>query len=146
MLATMLVCLIVGVSDGDTLTARCPTPDTAHPYQQVKIRLAEIDAPESGQPFGRRSKEYLSSLCFQVQATIRPTAQDRYGRTVARVDCKGTDANLAMVQAGRPGRSRSIKQIRRSRAQNFRHVRLVWGCGRNTTKCRHGSFGIRPRR
>ena len=62
--------------------------------------MAEIDAPESGQPFGRRSKEYLSSLCYQVQATIRPTAQDRYGRTVARVECKGMDANLVMVEAG----------------------------------------------
>lgn len=25
MLATALLCLIVGISDGDTLTARCPT-------------------------------------------------------------------------------------------------------------------------
>lgn len=49
MLAALL-CLIVGVSDGDTLTARCPAANPAHPYQQVCVRLAEIDAPESRQP------------------------------------------------------------------------------------------------
>ena len=46
MLATLL-CLVVGISDGDTLSARCPTQDAEHPYQQVKVRLAEIDAPEN---------------------------------------------------------------------------------------------------
>lgn len=94
------ICLIVGVTDGDTLTARCPTQQAAHPYQQVKVRLAEIDAPESGQAFGRRSKEYLSRLCYKVEAVLRPTARDRYGRTIARVECRGRDANLAMVTAG----------------------------------------------
>ncbi len=32
--------------------------------------------------------------------TIRPTTRDRYGRTVARVECRGVDANLAMVRDG----------------------------------------------
>lgn len=49
MLATALLCLVVGISDGDTLTARCGQPGA---YEQVKIRLAGIDAPESKQPFG----------------------------------------------------------------------------------------------
>lgn len=52
MLPELLTCLIVGITDGDTLTARCGEPDT---YEQVKIRLAAIDAPERGQPFGRAS-------------------------------------------------------------------------------------------
>ena len=70
MLAALL-CLIVGISDGDTLTARCPAADPAHPYQQVRVRLAEIDAPESRQAFGQRSKRHLSDLCFKADATIR---------------------------------------------------------------------------
>ena len=41
--AELLICLIVGISDGDTLTARCGEPGE---FQQVKVRLAEIDAPE----------------------------------------------------------------------------------------------------
>lgn len=99
-LSVALVCLVVGIADGDTLTARCPTGDADHPYGQVKVRLAEIDAPEKGQPFGQRSKQQLSDLCFNVEASIRETARDRYGRTVARVQCRGLDANLEMVKAG----------------------------------------------
>lgn len=95
--AELLLCLIVGVSDGDTLTARCGEPGA---YQQVKIRLAEIDAPEKGQPYGQRSKQHLSDLCFKQQATIAPRTHDRYGRTVARVQCQEQDASEAMVKAG----------------------------------------------
>ena len=92
----MLLCLVVGVTDGDTLTAKC---DLEAP-QTITIRLAEIDAPERGQPFGRLSKRHLSAMCFRKEAEVRPTSRDRYGRTVARVVCAGTDANAAMVEAG----------------------------------------------
>lgn len=97
MLSATLLCLVVGISDGDTLTARCGQPDA---YKQVKVRLAEIDAPEKKQPFGERSRQNLASLCFQKEAEIRPTAKDRYGRTVARVSCAGQDANAAQVRDG----------------------------------------------
>lgn len=90
-------CLVVGIADGDTLTARCGAPGE---YTQVKVRLAEIDAPEKKQPFGQRSKESLSDLCFGAMATIKPNTTDRYGRTVARVECRGKDANLEQVRAG----------------------------------------------
>jgi endonuclease YncB( thermonuclease family) len=49
---------VVGITDGDTLTARCDPAGEA-PMQTIKVRLAEIDAPESHQPFGRRSREHL---------------------------------------------------------------------------------------
>lgn len=100
MLSTIAICLIVGISDGDTLTARCPTQDAAHPYQQVKIRLAGIDAPEKKQAFGQKSKENLSDLCFQTEAKVAPKSTDRYGRTVADVQCQGKDAGQAQVKTG----------------------------------------------
>lgn len=87
----------MAIADGDTLTARCGEPGA---YEQVKVRLAEIDAPEKAQPFGNVSRQHLASLCFQQQATIRQTSRDRYGRTVARVECQGKDANLEQVRAG----------------------------------------------
>lgn len=92
-------CLVLGIADGDTFTARCGVLGA---YKQLKVRLSEIDAPElkGHQPFGQRSKESLSDLCFQVMATITPTAIDRYGRTVARVECRGMDANLEQVRTG----------------------------------------------
>lgn len=95
--AEILICLVVGIADGDTLTARCGLPGE---YQQVKFRLAEIDAPEKRQAFGQRSKEHLAALCFQQQATIRSDKKDRYGRTIARVECQSQDASAALVKAG----------------------------------------------
>ena len=94
---TALFCLIVGISDGDTVTARCGEPGA---YEQVKVRLGGIDAPEKAQPFGQRSRQHLADLCFQVEATITPKTKDRYGRTVADVECRGQDAGQAQVRAG----------------------------------------------
>ena len=88
------MCLVVGIADGDTLTALCNN------NEQVKVRLAEIDAPEKKQPFGNRSRQSLSDMCFQKQVKIKPQTKDRYGRTVARVICDGADANLEQVKRG----------------------------------------------
>lgn len=96
MIATLL-CLVVAISDGDTLTARCGEPGA---YEQVKVRIAAIDAPEKRQPFGQRSRQHLAELCFQVEAKITPKSRDRYGRTVAEVECRGQDAGAAQVRAG----------------------------------------------
>jgi endonuclease YncB( thermonuclease family) len=97
LIAALALCLVVAVTDGDTLKARC---GEAGAYEQVIVRLAEVDAPEKRQPFGERSKRALSDLCFGVQATIRPMTRDRYGRTVARVECRGHDASAEQVRQG----------------------------------------------
>lgn len=90
-------CLVVGLADGDTFTARCGAPGA---YRQVKVRLAEIDAPEKKQPFGQRSRQALADLCFRKTARIRSATTDRYGRPLARVECHGVDANAEMVRSG----------------------------------------------
>lgn len=92
-----LLCLVVAVADGDTLTARCGDPGQ---YQQVKVRLAGIDAPERKQPFGTRSRQALAALCFQTEAKITQRSTDRYRRTVADVECRGQDVGVAQVTAG----------------------------------------------
>ncbi len=93
-MSAVLLCLVVAITDGDTLKVRCDDSP-----QQV-IRLAEIDAPEKAQPFGDRSRQQLAELCFQKRAEIQPKARDRYGRTVARVTCEGKDANAEQVRTG----------------------------------------------
>lgn len=85
---------VVGVSDGDTLTLL--TPDK----QQVKVRLAEIDAPEKAQAFGNKSKQSLAGICFDKPAVLDVQDTDRYGRTVARVVCGDVDANAEQVRRG----------------------------------------------
>ena len=83
----------------DTVTVRCDA-QAEQTAQTIVIRLAEIDAPEKRQPFGERSKQALSAMCFQKPATVKPKTRDRYGRTVARVICDGADANAEMVRVG----------------------------------------------
>lgn len=95
--AALLICLVVGISDGDTLTARCEVP---RGMQTFKVRLTEIDAPEKAQPFGSRSKQTLSNLCFKKPALLQSQGTDRYGRLLARVECDGVDANASMVALG----------------------------------------------
>jgi len=91
-------CLVVGISDGDTLTARCGRIGA---YERVKVRIAAIDAPEKAQPYGQRSRQALSNICFREQALITEIDTDRYGRTVADVSCNGEDAGSRMVRAER---------------------------------------------
>lgn len=84
---------VIGISDGDTMTLLVDR-------KPVKIRLANIDAPEKKQPYGERSKQSLSSLCWGANATYIPESTDVYGRTIAVVKCNGTEVNRAQVQSG----------------------------------------------
>ena len=85
---------VVGVADGDTITVLVAGHD------QVKIRLANIDAPEKAQPFGQRSKQAMSDLAFGKAVECNQSGLDRYGRTIAVCMVGGVDINLAMVKAG----------------------------------------------
>lgn len=85
---------VVGVADGDTVTVL-----DDHKVQH-KVRLAGIDAPEKGMPYGHRSKQYLSDLVFGKTVTLEGDKVDRYGRTVAKVILNGRDMNLAQIAAG----------------------------------------------
>jgi endonuclease YncB( thermonuclease family) len=85
---------VVGVSDGDTL--RVLSPDK----RQIKCRLHGIDAPESAQNFGARSKQSLSDMIFQKQVDVTVVDQDQYGRSVCRIFLNGVDINKAQLQRG----------------------------------------------
>jgi len=84
---------VIGIADGDTLTLLVDR-------KPVKIRLADIDAPEKKQAFGQAAKQSLSALCWGQDATYAVRNTDRYGRTVARVTCAGVDVNRAQVERG----------------------------------------------
>lgn len=84
---------VVAIADGDTLTLLVGR-------EQVRIRLAQIDAPESGQPYGRASKAALSALAFGKPARVVIVDTDRYGRTVGEVFVDGVHVNQAMVREG----------------------------------------------
>lgn len=87
-------CRVVGISDGDTFTCLTASKD------QVKVRMGEIDTPESKQPYGTKAKQALSDLIFGKDVTLNVQDRDRYGRTVARVKAGNTDVNAEMVRIG----------------------------------------------
>lgn len=77
--------------------------------EELKIRMACIDAPEKKQPLGINSRDYLRSLLNQnPQKIILAIAEkDRYGRSVAEVyiqDPKNPEAeipvNALMIKSG----------------------------------------------
>lgn len=97
MLASTLLCLVVGVADGDSLLVRC---NQAPGHVRTQVRIAAIDAPERKQPYGQQAKQALAALCHRQQATIYPKEIDRYGRVVADVHCQGQDAAQHLVSQG----------------------------------------------
>lgn len=84
---------VVGVSDGDTVTVLMSG-------RPVKVRLAEIDAPEKRQPFGERSKQSLSDLVYGKQVKVNQQDLDRYGRIVGRVYVESIDVNVEQIKRG----------------------------------------------
>jgi endonuclease YncB( thermonuclease family) len=85
---------VVTIVDGDTLTIL----DTGK--KRHNIRLADIDAPERGQPFYVRSAQSLAAVCFRKQATVETQSKDRHGPLIAKVNCAGVDANGEQVRRG----------------------------------------------
>lgn len=84
---------VVGITDGDTLTLLVG-------QEQVRVRLAQIDAPESRQPYGGAAKRALAELAFGRPARVEVVDQDRYGRSVGEVFVAGLNVNREMVRRG----------------------------------------------
>jgi micrococcal nuclease len=85
--------LVVGITDGDPITVLVAR-------EIVKVRLVDIDAPESGQPWGFRSKQALSVTCFGKAARLEMQGKNRYRRALATVFCEGANANREQVRQG----------------------------------------------
>ena len=85
---------VVGVHDGDTLTLLVSRNQT------VKIRLAQIDAPESDQAFGQKSRQSLAEMVFNKSVSVEKETVDKYGRTVGTVFVDGMDVNKNQVARG----------------------------------------------
>jgi len=84
---------IVYVADGDTVGILADK-------ETIKIRLEGIDAPESKQAFGTRSKEALAKLVAGNEVTVRITGEDRYKRTLGTIHVGQTNVNETMVEDG----------------------------------------------
>jgi endonuclease YncB( thermonuclease family) len=84
---------VISIADGDTLTLLVDR-------KQIKVRLAEIDTPESGQPYGNKAKQELSKLVFGKHVVTEIIDVDRYGRAIGRVYFDGKYINEELIRIG----------------------------------------------
>ena len=68
---------VIEVSDGDTITVQVR-------QKQKRIRFSQIDAPESKQAFGQKSRQNLSFI-HGKSVYVQENSIDRYGRTLGTV-------------------------------------------------------------
>ena len=85
---------VLSVVDGDSLWVLDPAG------ARVEVRLAEIDSPEGGQPYGDAARRELRGLVSGKYVRLEPRGTDRYGRTLARVYVADLDVNSEMVRRG----------------------------------------------
>lgn len=87
-------CVLKKVSDGDTVTALCR-------QQKIRIRLAGIDAPETGQkPAGELASKALAKR-LPEHFTMRYLGQDYYHRALGILyNSAHQDINLQMIADG----------------------------------------------
>ena len=85
---------VVAVKDGDTI-------EVLYDGNAIRVRLAHIDCPEKGQPYGTKAKQFTSDFCYgqivRVEQTDKP---DRYGRLIAEVFYGVQCLNKELVKAG----------------------------------------------
>lgn len=84
---------VVSITDGDTIVLLVNR-------EQIKIRLAEIDTPERGQPWGTRAKQALSERVFRKTVSVHVSDTDRYGRSIGKIWLDDRDINRELVAGG----------------------------------------------
>ncbi|HHT2664557.1 TPA: thermonuclease family protein [Citrobacter freundii] len=85
---------VVRVIDGDTVVVMTISERT------VRVRLAGIDAPEKGQPFGQRARQFLASRLASRVVEVTGDRRDRYGRVLRTLRADGRDINAELVCGG----------------------------------------------
>jgi endonuclease YncB( thermonuclease family) len=85
--------LVVGVTDGDRITV-------LHKGEGEKIRLYGIDAPDIGQAFDQKAKQFTFNAVYGKTVNVETRGKDLYGRTVGIVTIDGQSLNESLIQNG----------------------------------------------
>lgn len=83
----------VRVLDGDSI-------NILQHGREIRIRLAEINASEYGQPFWKKSKQALENYVAAQQVMVEEFDRDQYGRIVGHVYVDGIWVNGELVKQG----------------------------------------------
>lgn len=70
---------VVKIKDGDTIVVLDDSNN------QITLRLAEVDCPESSQAFGKKAKDFTADEVALKIITYKVISIDRYGRTIAKI-------------------------------------------------------------
>lgn len=84
---------VIHVIDGDTV-------DVLVINQLVRIRLAEIDAPEKQQAYGEEAQQALAELIANKTVTVLKVDEDQYQRLIAIIKLDKQNINREMVKQG----------------------------------------------
>ncbi|MCH8021690.1 thermonuclease family protein [candidate division KSB1 bacterium] len=84
---------VVKVLDGDSI-------NILHQGKPLRIRLAEIDAPEYSQPFWEKSKQALEGYVRGKTVEVEEFDVDQYGRVVGHVYVGNFWVNGELVRNG----------------------------------------------
>jgi len=102
---------VVRVKDGDSLMV-----ERLDVKRTSEVRLAGIDAPELGQPWGIQSRSALRRMVQGTRVRVEVTDRDRYGRLVGKVWVGKTYVNAAMTEHGHAWAFNRYMRDRRIRA------------------------------
>ena len=91
--------VVIVVIDGDTVLFK---PDAYSPSDRafLKIRLADIDAPEHDQPYGDAATQALAERVLNQRVEVDTVATDVYGRTIARIRMDADEVGADLVRRG----------------------------------------------
>ena len=111
--------VVIVVIDGDTVLFK---PDHYSPGSRafLKVRLADIDAPETGQPFGEAATEALKARVLKQRAQLEIVATDAYGRKLGRLTVEARSVNAELVRRGLAWTYDSTRASARSGSESFR--------------------------
>lgn len=96
---------VTRVSDADTVTvsvtSTCREADCPTVGRSLRVRFAEIDAPESDQPYGDMATQHLGAVIDGQVVAIEQTGIDhRNDRVVGQIIYQGTWINGWLVAEG----------------------------------------------
>jgi len=114
--------VVIVVIDGDTVLFK---PDHYHPSSRafMKVRLADIDAPEADQPRGVDAAQALKEMALRKHASLEIVATDIYGRKLGRLAINALPLNAELVRRGHAWAYDSIPRrgtSARSGSESFR--------------------------
>ena len=85
---------VTRILDGDTLVI------ARNNGEEVKVRLAGIDAPEITQDFGEQARTALDTLVLNRRVTVENKGTDPYNRVIGVITVDDEDINQKLVKDG----------------------------------------------